>query len=98
MMPFFFAPFPEEPGRPAAEAHPPSLGWDERIATLVTERLLTELVWAADRIVVQVQNRVVILQGVVRSETVRRRAHDIAGDTSGVFDVCDQLVVRSLRR
>jgi osmotically-inducible protein OsmY len=71
---------------PAAQA-------DEELALTVAHRLRTQLPGADHRIVVEVQNRVVILEGIVSTDEVRRHAHDIARSEPGVFDMCNQLAV-----
>jgi hypothetical protein len=87
-------PFPD--GTPAwqpAIGRPTEPVPDEALAVEVAERLAEELFLNGQHIVVEVQHSVVILEGNVRSEYVRRRAHEIVWGTAGVFDVCNRLVV-----
>lgn len=72
----------------------PAESTDERLARLVTERLHDDP-WTCLRSVrVQVQNRVVILEGRLDSARARWVAVDHAWQTPGVHDVCDMLTDR----
>ncbi|GIF01233.1 BON domain-containing protein [Paractinoplanes rishiriensis] len=73
--------------------HPTESVPDDALAVEVAERLAEELFLNGQHIIVEVQQSVVILEGNVQSEHVRRRAHEIVWGTAGVFDVCNRLTV-----
>jgi osmotically-inducible protein OsmY len=64
---------------------------DQRLARLVTQRLRDDPWTRRQRVRVEVQNRVVILEGHVDSARARWAAVDHAWQTPGVYDVCDVL-------
>ena len=69
----------------------PAESVDQRLARMVTQRLHNDP-WTCLRLVkVQVQNRVVILEGRLDSARARWAAVEHAWQTPGVFDVCDVL-------
>ncbi|GAA0814072.1 BON domain-containing protein [Spirilliplanes yamanashiensis] len=80
------------PGRPdhGSAAAPLS---DRGVQRLVVGRLTEHAHTALADIRVEVQNRVVILEGTVRSAPVRLLAHQLAWNTTGVFDVSNRLAV-----
>jgi hypothetical protein len=100
MIPYFpsgFFPDGWPDSRPFLRYAPP-LRADEDLAMLVAERLRRYLAGPAHRIVVEVQNRVVILEGVVATEAFRTRAHHLVWQTPGVADVCNQLTTWQAER
>lgn len=76
----------------------PPVGADEELALLVADRLRDSLVEPGHRIVVEVQNRVVVLEGVVATDAFRRQAHHLVWQTPGVADVSNRLTVWQDRR
>jgi hypothetical protein len=93
---FFADGFPHSCSFPRPAASP--LQADEDLAMLVAERLRRHLAGPAHRIVVEVQNRVVILEGVVATEAFRARAHHLVWRTAGVADVCNRLTTWQAER
>jgi BON domain len=73
-------------------ANPP-VGADEELALLVAERLRESLMGTGHRIVVEVQNRVVVLEGNVATDAIRRQVHQIVWQTPGVVDVSNRLAL-----
>ncbi len=74
-------------------SHRPALPLSDRqVQRLVLSRLAEHPHTAFAEISVEVQNRVAILKGTVRSAAVRDLAHRLAGSTTGVFDVSDRLM------
>lgn len=71
----------------------PAAGADEELALSVAARIRANLPGGGHRMVVEVQNRVVILEGVVATAGFRRQAHRVAAHTPGVFDVSNRLAV-----
>lgn len=69
----------------------PPMQADDDLAMLVAERLRGHLAGPGHRIVVEVQNRVVVLEGVVATAALRSRAHHLVWQTPGVADVCNLL-------
>ncbi|MDG4824964.1 BON domain-containing protein [Asanoa sp. WMMD1127] len=67
---------------------------DVELATAVVGRLSVDPGLVDAEIQVAVQNRVVLLGGVVPSPEVRIHAGDSAWRVAGVFDVCNLLRVR----
>lgn len=67
--------------------HP--LDEDLRLAALVAQRLSIDWTTRRQQIAVTVQNRVVILTGLVADRATRRAASELAWDVPGVFDVCN---------
>lgn len=70
---------------------------DQHLARMVAERLRSDPWTCLEPVHVKVQNRVVILEGHVDSETARWAAVYQAWQTPGVFDVCDALTDRGNR-
>ena len=83
-------PFPEHPSfhRPG---EPDPNSEDFRLAALVAQRLSLDWTTRRQEITVTVQNRVVILAGLVAGRETRRVAGDLAWDVPGVVDVCNTL-------
>jgi osmotically-inducible protein OsmY len=73
----------------------PPMGEDEILVDVVAGRLMAESRISGRRVIVTVQNRVVILEGEVDSEDAKQAAGSRAWSTPGVFDVCNLLVARS---
>ncbi|MFY1594381.1 BON domain-containing protein [Micromonospora sp. WMMD737] len=71
---------------------------DGRLAALVAQRLSSDWTTRRQQIVVTVQNRVVILAGIVTGPETRRVAGEIAWDVRGVADVCNALRLAASRR
>lgn len=90
---------PEEgpPGRPERGSAAGPLS-DLGVRRFVLSRLNEHAHTALAEIHVEVQNRVVILQGAVRSAPVRHLAHHLTWNTTGVFDVSNQLTVDGEQR
>jgi osmotically-inducible protein OsmY len=84
-------PFPDDYprwSRPDARAESPDL----TLALAVIDRLRAVRRLRQQLISVQVQNRVVILEGAVATVELRQLAATHAWRTDGVFDVCNRLV------
>ncbi|MEH0975260.1 BON domain-containing protein [Micromonospora sp. CPCC 205546] len=91
-------PYPDEGGlRPEPPGPAPDAG-DGRLAALVAQRLSSDWTTRRQQIVVTVQNRVVILAGIVAGPDTRRVAGEIAWDVEGVVDVCNALRLAGARR
>ncbi|MEU4379719.1 BON domain-containing protein [Micromonospora echinofusca] len=91
-------PYPDEG---ASHPQPPGLSPDDedgRLAALVAQRLSSDWTTRRQQIVVTVQNRVVILAGIVAGPDTRRVAGEIAWDVEGVVDVCNALRLADSRR
>ncbi|MGY0005932.1 BON domain-containing protein [Micromonospora sp. I033] len=86
------------PDFPFAGDGPTPDGTDTRLAALVAQRLSVDWTTRRQQITVTVQNRVVILAGLVADPETRRAAGELAWDVAGVFDVCNALRLRSGRR
>ncbi|RQX03689.1 BON domain-containing protein [Micromonospora inaquosa] len=71
---------------------------DLRIEALVAQRLSIDWTTRRQQIVVSVQNRVVILAGVVSDPNTRQVAAELASDVPGVFDICNTLRLSGPRR
>ncbi|SIM69056.1 BON domain-containing protein [Micromonospora cremea] len=71
---------------------------DVRIEALVAQRLSVDWTTRRQQISVCVQNRVVILTGVVSDSETRQVAAELAYDVPGVFDVCNTLRLSGQRR
>ncbi|NLU78361.1 BON domain-containing protein [Micromonospora sp. HNM0581] len=71
---------------------------DVRLAALVAQRLSVDWSTRRQQITVMVQNRVVILTGLVGSAEARRTAGELAWDVEGVTDVCNALRLVAHRR
>ncbi|MEH1101553.1 BON domain-containing protein [Micromonospora sp. CPCC 205561] len=92
-------PYPDEgPFRRPEPPGPPPDDEDGRLAVLVARRLSSDWSTRGQHIVVTVQNRVVILAGVVAGPEARRVAGEIAWDVRGVVDVCNALRLAGARR
>ncbi|WP_416904229.1 BON domain-containing protein [Micromonospora echinospora] len=90
-------PFPDDDARPA-EPSPPAESDDRRLAAEVTQRLNGNRLTRRQRIVVEVQNRVVILGGTVESPDVRLTAGELAWGVRDVADVCNTLRLTDRQR
>jgi osmotically-inducible protein OsmY len=88
----FIPPFPpdDRSGRPVGSGRP---GPNDLLALTVLNQLSEDDGLAGAEIIVEVQNRVVILDGVVSSPDMRRAAVAAAWRTPGVFDVSDRIRV-----
>lgn len=64
---------------------------DLRVEALVAQRLSIDWTTRCQQISVMVQNRVVILAGLVDTGATRRAAADLAWSVPGVHDVCNLL-------
>ncbi|MBG6105847.1 BON domain-containing protein [Micromonospora vinacea] len=71
---------------------------DLRIEALVAQRLSIDWTTRRQHIIVTVQNRVVILAGVVSDANARQVAAELAYDVPGVFDICNTLRLSGPRR
>ncbi|MBM0276859.1 BON domain-containing protein [Micromonospora tarensis] len=71
---------------------------DLRIEALVAQRLSSDWTTRSQQIVVAVQNRVVILLGLVSDTNARQVAGELTWDVPGVFDVCNTLRLVGQRR
>ena len=71
---------------------------DVRLAALVAQRLSADWSTRRQQITVMVQNRVVILTGLVAGAETRRAAGELAWDVEGVADVCNALRFAGHRR
>ncbi|MGC4832447.1 BON domain-containing protein [Micromonospora arida] len=71
---------------------------DLRLEALVAQRLSIDWTTRRQQITVSVQNRVVILAGVVSDANARQVAADLAYDVPGVFDLCNTLRLSGPRR
>jgi osmotically-inducible protein OsmY len=79
----------------AGSSPPPSspLPTDIELVHRVAARLSALVVHPGAHIVVQVQNQVVILEGVVPTAGQRSLLHQNVWETRGVVDVCNELIV-----
>ncbi|MEU4775645.1 BON domain-containing protein [Micromonospora sp. NPDC023644] len=91
-------PYPDEGGYRPEPPGPSPDDEDARLAALVAQRLSSDWSTRRQQIVVTVQNRVVILAGVVAGPEARRVAGEIAWDVGGVGDVCNALRLAGARR
>ncbi|WFE53212.1 BON domain-containing protein [Micromonospora sp. WMMD1155] len=71
---------------------------DLRIEALVAQRLSGDWTTRQQQITVAVQNRVVVLTGLVHDANARQVASELTWDTPGVFDVCNTLRLTGQRR
>lgn len=95
MFPYWW-PYPEGewPRRDSAPAQQDSGDpLDEVLARMVADRFVLEPALGAGHVVVAVQNRVVILEGRLRSAEARAAAGRLAWDIPGVYDVSNRLAV-----
>ena len=72
---------------------PPTDDRDRSLRTRVMQRLSVDRGVARHPISVVTQNGVVILEGTVPTEAVRRRAGELAWDVPGAHDVLNALAV-----
>lgn len=70
---------------------------DLRIAALVAQRLSIDWATRRQQITVSVQNRVVILAGLVHQPEAGRVAAELAWEVPGVYDVCNTIRVSRRR-
>ncbi|MEV0328029.1 BON domain-containing protein [Micromonospora echinospora] len=91
-------PFPDDDAVPSEPSPTPPENDDRRIAAEVTRRLNGNRLTRRQRIVVEVQNRVVILGGTVDSPDVRLTAGELAWGVHGVADVCNTLRLTNRQR
>ncbi|MFF0175191.1 BON domain-containing protein [Micromonospora profundi] len=89
-------PLPDENWFAASQPEPDSP--DRRLEALVAQRLCADSTTRRQRIGVTVQNRVVILSGLVSDTDARQVAAELAWDVPGVFDVCNTLRLGDQRR
>lgn len=66
---------------------------DLRVEGLVAQRLSIDWTTRRQQISVSVQNRVVILGGLVNDEQARQVAAELAWDVPGVHDICNTIRV-----
>ncbi|MBM7494210.1 osmotically-inducible protein OsmY [Micromonospora luteifusca] len=71
---------------------------DLRIEALVAQRLSIDWTTRRQQITVSVQNRVVILAGMVSDAKARQLAAELAYDVPGVFDICNTVRLSGTRR
>ncbi|WFE42663.1 BON domain-containing protein [Micromonospora sp. WMMD998] len=88
-------PYPEFP---FPDDGPEPDGADMRLTSLVAQRLSADWTTRRQQITVTVQNRVVILAGLVADPETRRVAAELAWDVPGVSDVCNALRLYGGRR
>ncbi|WP_349881190.1 BON domain-containing protein [Micromonospora sp. HUAS YX12] len=91
-MPWPYPEFPYTGGGPEPDDA------DTRLASLVAQRLSADWTTRRQQITVTVQNRVVILAGLVADPQTRLVAAELAWDVPGVFDVCNSLRLYGGRR
>ncbi|SCF13038.1 BON domain-containing protein [Micromonospora coriariae] len=91
-------PLPDENWFADASNQPEQHREDVRIEALVAQRLSIDWTTRRQQIIVSVQNRVVILAGVVSDTETRQAAAELAWDVPGVFDVCNTLRLSGQRR
>ena len=92
VMPWPYTEFPFTGGGPDPDDA------DTRLASLVAQRLSADWTTRRQQITVTVQNRVVILAGLVADPATRLVAAELAWDVPGVFDVCNALRLYGGRR
>ncbi|MFF0657718.1 BON domain-containing protein [Micromonospora tulbaghiae] len=92
VMPWPYPEFPYTGGGPEPDDA------DTRLASLVAQRLSADWTTRRQQITVTVQNRVVILAGLVADPQTRLVAAELAWDVPGVFDVCNSLRLYGGRR
>ncbi|MGN9809368.1 BON domain-containing protein [Micromonospora sp. BQ11] len=91
-------PLPDENWLADAGDQPEPDSEDLRVEALVAQRLSIDWTTRRQQISVAVQNRVVILSGLVSGTDVRQVAGELAWDVPGVADVCNMLRPRNQRR
>ncbi|MEU5906741.1 BON domain-containing protein [Micromonospora sp. NPDC047467] len=89
-------PLPDDNGFAAGPPEPDST--DRHLEALVAQRLSIDSTTRRQQISIAVQNRVVILSGLVSDANARQVAADLAWDVPGVFDVCNTLRLGDQRR
>ncbi|MGV9765428.1 BON domain-containing protein [Micromonospora tulbaghiae] len=92
VMPWPYPEFPYTGGGPEPDDA------DTRLASLVAQRLSADWTTRRQQITVTVQNRVVILAGLVADPQTRLVAAELAWDVPGVYDVCNSLRLYGGRR
>ncbi|WP_436970496.1 BON domain-containing protein [Micromonospora tulbaghiae] len=92
VMPWPYPEFPFTGGGPEPDDA------DTRLASLVAQRLSADWTTRRQQITVTVQNRVVILAGLVADPQTRLVAAELAWDVPGVYDVCNALRLYGGRR
>ncbi|KAB1903884.1 BON domain-containing protein [Micromonospora sp. AMSO1212t] len=92
VMPWPYPEFPFTGGGPEPDDA------DTRLASLVARRLSADWTTRRQQITVTVQNRVVILAGLVADPQTRLVAAELAWDVPGVYDVCNALRLYGGRR
>nr|WP_245730635.1 BON domain-containing protein [Micromonospora pallida] len=91
-------PPPDENPGPFESSPTPPTDDEIRIAAGVARRLDGNQLTRRQRITVEVQNRVVILDGTVDTPDVRLTAGELAWGMPGVADVCNALRVANRQR
>lgn len=91
-------PFPDENPFSAGSHQPTPDGADARLGAEVAQVLSVHPTTRGQGITVEVQNRVVILAGVVTDPAARQVAGALAWETEDVFDVCNILRLVGDRR
>ncbi|RLP93352.1 BON domain-containing protein [Micromonospora sp. BL4] len=91
-------PLPDENWFADASHQPEQGSEDVRVEALVAQRLSIDSTTRRQQISVSVQNRVVILAGVVSDPETRQAAAELAWEVPGVFDVCNSLRLSAPRR
>ena len=69
----------------------PPLPADEDLARAIADRLCGDLGGPGNRVVVEVQNGVVVLEGLVTTRALRALMHRLVWRVPGVTDVCNRL-------
>jgi hypothetical protein len=70
----------------------PPLPADEALAMHVADWLRGDLDGPGNRVVVEVQNGVVMLEGIVATRALRNLMHRLVWRVPGVVDVCNRLI------
>jgi len=97
-MPWPFPPFPDDNSSERTDEEAAWESEDLRLAALVAQRLSIDWTTRRQQITITVQNRVVILAGMVSDAETRRAAGELAWDVPGVADVCNALRLFGQRR
>ncbi|MGW1059140.1 BON domain-containing protein [Micromonospora rubida] len=84
-------PSPDDHSWPAEPDRPGPADEDARLAAVVARRLGGDPTVRHERVRVSVQNRVVILTGIVADPRARRAAGELAWEVTDVVDVCNAL-------
>lgn len=98
VMPWPFPHFPDDNSFRHTEEESDRESEDLRLAALVAQRLSIDWTTRRQQITITVQNRVVILAGMVADTETRRAAGELAWDVPGVADVCNALQLYGQRR